>query len=48
MDLLKAIICCNFNFELATKAWTGQGQNVRNEVKVFLDSNTFPRKDVRE
>jgi hypothetical protein len=29
-------------FELLTKAWTRQGKHVRNEVKVFLDSNTFP------
>jgi aspartate oxidase len=48
MDLLKTILCCNFNFELVTKAWTRQGKHVRNEVKVFLDSNTFPRKNVRE
>ncbi len=42
MDLLKTILCCNFNFELVTKAWTRQGKHVRDEVKVFLDSNTFP------
>jgi hypothetical protein len=48
MDLLKTIICCNFNFELVTKACTRQGNDVRNEVKVFLDSNTFPWKSVKE
>lgn len=48
MDLLKTILCCNFNFELVTKAWTRQGKHVRNEVKVFLDSNTFLWESVKE
>jgi len=32
MDLLKTIICCNFNFELVTKAWTRQGKNVKEQA----------------
>lgn len=30
------------------QAWTRQGKHVRDEVKVFLDSNTFPWESVRE